>query len=523
MTRGAALPHPVGGIDDGYWAAMERSPRSFVLDRLRRDGAPFAAADSRRRPDPVLARRRASTLLLLTVLIPGSAQLVAGNRSLGRIAVRVLVGAVAIALGLGALALVSRTATLTVTTHRWFLAVLEWALYGFGALWLVLLVDAWRLGRPIEQTMVTRRWLAAATVVLFGVPGSVVYAGRAVAAVRQSVGSVFSGATAHGAVQGRYNILLLGGDSGAGRVGTRPDSIQLASIDARTGRTVLFGFSRETENIRFRPGSVMAGLLPRGWTCGDECLLNGLYTWAQDHADRFPAGTDDPGVLATTEAVESLSGLEVQYHVLVDLQGFRGLVDAVGGLTITVQRRTPIGGGKTAVSEYIEPGRQTLDGYHALWYARSRTGSTNYERMARQRCVITALIAQLDPRTLVVELADLVRATAGVVRTDIPRDELPALADLAVRTKSQKLTSVNFVPPLIRPWDYDPEVVRSTVAKAVSESERAGPDQIRRRAPGRAPATAAATPPPSAPPVMTRPGTDPDARTADLGTVCAAG
>ena len=56
------------------------------------------------------------------------------------------------------------------------------------------------------------------------------------------------------AVDGRYNILLLGGDSGAGRVGLRPDSIQLASVDAETGRAVLFGFSRETENITFRPG-----------------------------------------------------------------------------------------------------------------------------------------------------------------------------------------------------------------------------------------------------------------------------
>ena len=48
--------------------------------------------------------------------------------------------------------------------------------------------------------------------------------------------SLFGSGEAAGAVDGRYNILLLGGDSGAGRTGLRPDSIQLASVDAETGR-----------------------------------------------------------------------------------------------------------------------------------------------------------------------------------------------------------------------------------------------------------------------------------------------
>ena len=101
------------------------------------------------------------------------------------------------------------------------------------------------------------------------------------------------------------------------------------------------------------------------------------------------AGTKDPGLLATTEAVEALTGLDIQYYVLVDLKGFRSLVDAVGGLDIAVQRRTPIGS-QHEIKGWIKAGNQHLDGYHALWYARSRANSTNYERMARQRCVVTA-------------------------------------------------------------------------------------------------------------------------------------
>ena len=204
----------------------------------------------------------------------------------------------------------------------------------------MLFVDAWRLGQPDRLPQRDRRGLLVLLLALLLVlPGGAAYAGKNVGAARAAMTSVFTSGEAAGAVDGRYNILLLGGDSGVGRVGLRPDSIQLASVDAETGRAVLFGFSRETENIRFRPGSVMAGLMPEGWTCGDECLLNALYTWGTDHKKKFPPGTKDPGLLATTEAVEALTGLDIQYFVLVDLKGFRSLVDAVGGLDIAVQRQ----------------------------------------------------------------------------------------------------------------------------------------------------------------------------------------
>ena len=501
-----------------------------MLDR--RGLEPQISVDTRDRARTRLQRRRAVTLIAMTLVVPGSAQLVAGDRRLGRFALRLVVTAVGIAALVGLLALVSRSAAITVVSHPWVLAGLEWALYGFAVLWAVLIVDAWRLGRPQEAPLRTRRWLAVMTAAALLAPVATAYAGRSVGAVRDAVSTVFASGKALDAAGGRYNILLLGGDSGANRVGTRPDSIQLASVDADTGRAVLFGFSRETEHIRFREGSVMAGLMPQGWTCGDECLLNGLYTWAHENAKRFPAGTADPGVLATREAVEALSGLDVQYYVLVDLKGFRGLIDAVGGLDITVQRRTPIGGGASKVSGYIEPGAQRLDGYHALWYARSRKASTNYERMARQRCVVTALVNQLDPKTVLLNFADIVAATEGVIRTDIPQSALARLADLAVRTKQQPITSVNFVPPLIQPWDYDPEKLRATVASAIAASED-GADEGDGSGTTAASAPAATasppvagptpTPTPSTPAVMERPGSDPDANTGDLAQVCAAG
>ena len=497
---------------------------SAVLEREAVDGP--IRVDTRAPQDVKRNRRRAVTLLVLSAVLPGTAQLAVGNRALGRFALRAWLGMLGAVALVGLLALVSRSAALTVLTHRWTLTVLQFVLLGFAVLWAVVLVDAWRLGRPDRLPQRDRRGLLALLVVLLLVlPGGAAYAGVNVGAVRAAMTSVFASGDAAGAADGRFNILLLGGDSGVGRTGLRPDSIQLASVDAETGRAVLFGFSRETENIRFRPGSVMAELMPQGWTCGDECLLNGLYTWATDHAREFPAGTKDPGLVATTEAVEALSGLDIQYYVLVDLKGFRSLVDAMGGLDIAVQRRTPIGS-QHEIRGWIKAGNQHLDGYHALWYARSRANSTNYERMARQRCVVTAMVRQLDPQTVLLHVGEIAKATEGVLRTDIPQEALASLADLAVRTKQQKITSVNFVPPLIKPWSYDPAVVHRAVESAIEAAERqdeAGAKATKPEPTASAP-TATARPAKPAKPrkqaVMVSPATDPDASTSDLASVC---
>lgn len=417
------------------------------------------------------AGRRAFALLVLSAVLPGSAQMLVGNRAVGRLILRiwfVLLGAVVL---LGLLAWVNLSTVVGLLSASWFLRLAQWVLTIWAVVWVAVLVDAWRLSRPATQPARVRRRMAIATVALMVLPAGTAYAASSVSAGRQALATVFAQGDGPGMTDGRYNILLLGGDGGANRVGIRPDTIQVVSVDGQTGRAVMFAFTRDMSNIVFEPGSVMAGLMPEGWTCGDDCLLNGLYTWAHDHADEFPEGTEDVGILATREAVEAASGLDIHYHVLVDLAGFESVINALGGLEIDVLRRTPIAGVGGPITGWIEPGRQRLDGRHALWYARSRAGSTNYERMARQRCVLTAMSQQIDPVTLATRFSDLARSTSGVLQTDIPQSQLGTLAELALKTRSQKIGSVSFVPPLILPWDYDPDFVRATVAEAIEASE----------------------------------------------------
>lgn len=434
-----------------------------------------------REPDglsPAMRTRRAFLLVLITLIVPGSAQIVAGNRRLGRAALRVWLIAVVGLAALLVLYLVDRTAVFGLVTRSWFLLLLAVALVAVAIGWLVLVVDAWRLARPASLSGAGRGVLAAVTACTVLVSsGTMLIGARQVMAGHDLISDVFGGNTRSAAVEGRYNVLLLGGDAGSDRIGVRPDSITLASIDSSTGRTVMFSLPRNMQNIPFPDSSPMHQALPHGFDCGDACLLNAVYTYASEHKGIYGPGVKDPGAQATMDAVEGITGLKVNYYVLIDLKGFQSLIDAVDGITLDVNRRVPIGGGSSRITGWIEPGKNKhLDGYHALWFARSREGSSDYERMARQRCVMTAMLQQVNPQTMLTKFRDVAKASAKVVSTDIPESDLGTFVDLGLKAKQEKVTSIQFVPPLITPAHPDYAKVRQLVASAIVSSEKAPDD-----------------------------------------------
>jgi LCP family protein required for cell wall assembly len=447
-------------------------PRSPGVSR-RPPGRP-GPPTRRRSPSPPadqrLLARRAVSLVLLTVVLPGSGHLAVGSRRVGRLALRAwLVGAGALLLALAGW-FVARDLLLAVLTRPLVLSLLALLLLSLAVAWPALVIDAWRLGQAGLVASRDRRRVALVTASAVLVTSLPLFAvGTRVWAAGDLIGTVFTSGPPSPTVGGRYNVVLLGGDAGPDRVGLRPDSITLASIDADSGRTVLFSLPRTLEDIPFAPGSAAARALPQGWSCGDACLLNAVYGWGTGHRALFPDAAD-AGAEAMKQAVSGITGLHVNYYVIVDLGGFRALIDAMGGVELTVGSRVPIGGGTSRVSGYIKPGRQQLDGYHALWYARSRHGASDYERMARQRCVMTAMVNQLDPTTLLARFQDVAAAGKDVVSTDIPGSQLPAFLELGSRAKSQRITSIQFVPPLITPARPDYGVIRSTIRAALDAS-----------------------------------------------------
>jgi polyisoprenyl-teichoic acid--peptidoglycan teichoic acid transferase len=419
--------------------------------------------------------KRALTLVLMTLILPGSAQIVAGSKRAGRWAWRVVAGLIAIVVFVILLSLVWRSGTINILARPGTLRFVQILLIVLAIGWVALFVDAYRLGQPLTLERNHRLTTSVLNAVLvFAVVSALVYASVLVNTQRDFVASVFGSGQKSKAEKGRYNVLLLGGDSGADRIGTRPDSITLASIDAGTGRTVLIGLPRNMAKVPFPAGTPMAKEFPDGFEwkdCSPNCFLNGVFTYASGHKNLFP-GDPHPGVTATKQAVEAITGLKVNYYVLIDLAGFRDLLNAVGGITLDIGKRVPIGGIGSPIKGYIEPGQNVhLDGYHALWFARSRAGSTDYERMARQKCVMSAMLNQLSPQTVLTKFQGIATASKEVVQTDIPAGALGTFTDLALDAKKLPVSSFSAVPPLIHTGDPDFALIRTKAAEAVAKSE----------------------------------------------------
>lgn len=480
-----------------------------------------------RHPDgtsETVRRRRAFWLLLLTLVVPGSAQVVAGDRRLGRLALRVWLGVVLTVALLLLVAWLDRGLVFSLLTRTLVLWVVLAVLLALAAGWFVLFADAWRLARPSRLPDGSARAVSVLTVVLMvATSGPLLYGGYLVSAQRSLIASVFSSGVQADPVDGRYNVLLIGGDAGEGRVGLRADSINLASIDAETGAVVQVGIPRNLVGAPFPDDSPMAERFGDGFDEFDG-YMNAVYTYAQENPDLYPDAVD-PGAEAVKDAVEGVTGLAVQYYVLIDMQGFERLVDALGGVKIDVRTRVPRASVNEAeATSFIEPGVQRLNGVDALWFTRSRFDSTDYDRMARQRCVMSAMLAQIDPQTVILRFKDIAVASAGIISTDMPESDLGGFADLALKARAQPITTVQLVPPQIDTGDPDFDVTRQLVADAVAASEAAVTEAPEQDAPVE-PAPAQEAPDATPPAEETDPPPEDEAAPAEpteLTEICAA-
>jgi len=428
--------------------------------------------------------RRALMLMVMTLVVPGSAQLVAGNRRVGRIATRVWAGLVV----LGVLGVV-----LAGWHHQyafWFASdttVLGWLRLGLMVLavgWAALFVDAWRIGQPLSLSLTHRRAVVGLNGVLcLSVAGTLLFGAHLVGVQRDFILTMFSGDTVTGQHDGRYNVLLVGGDSGAGRWGLRTDSMTVASIDAATGKTVLIGLPRNMTNFPFARGSIMHKAWPHGYDCGyPACELNGIPTWVGDHSALFK-GVKNPGMDGTISAIEGITGLRINYWAMVNLAGFRGLVDAVGGVTLNVRQPIPVGGLGADVTGYIKPGIRKLNGMDTLWFARSRDSSDDYSRMARQKCVMNAMLHQVSPETVLTNFEKIAKASSAMISTDIPASEVDRFMALALKAKSQPIATLSLVPPMIDTGHPDIGLIHRKVAQALAASQHPVAHHHRKKSP----------------------------------------
>lgn len=422
---------------------------------------------------------------LLGALLPGSGFVWTGRRALGWLVLLPTIGAlVASAWYVGRDLRAVLDFAASPTQLKAAAALIVVGLVG----WAVVVYLTYRQVRPRQRPRwhtVVGHTFVVGLVLVVGAPFA--YAARSAMATSDFVETVFQDnetVTAPDDVseenpwgdRDRVNVLLLGGDGGVGRTGVRTDSLILASISVKTGRTIMFSLPRNMMNAQFPEDSPLHDLYPDGYSGPEDdgfYMLNAVYSQIPERHPGVLGKSKNEGADAIKQAVSGSLGIPVDYYVLANLKGFQDVVDAMGGITVNVNEPVAINGDTSAgipPTGYIEPGPdQHLDGFHALWFARGRWGSDDYERMERQRCTIDAIIDAADPATLITRYTALADAGKEVVYSDIPLSLVPAFVELGLKVKDAKVRSVVFkTSDKFFSGDPDFAWMRETVAKAIN-------------------------------------------------------
>lgn len=175
---------------------------------------------------------------------------------------------------------------------------------------------------------------------------------------------------------GHTNILLLGTGGEGHDGGDLTDTIIIASLD------------EETHNV-----SMVS--IPRDLYIEDKTLgssrINEIYFNAKNHFD-----SDIRGLNYFKDKVELITGIPIHYWIKIDFKGFKELVDALGGIDVTIKESIydptyPKDGTYLYEPFSISAGPQHLDGNTALKVARSRHSSSDFDRAERQQNIIYAI------------------------------------------------------------------------------------------------------------------------------------
>ena len=248
----------------------------------------------------------------------------------------------------------------------------------------------------------------------------------------------------------RLNILLVGTDerpSSGGSANT--DTMIVVSIDPRTKQIAMLQLPRDITGV---PVPAQAqGVFGATF----QGKINTWYDRNKNRSDLWPGKTSQARGFAALKAIlGNLYGLDIQYYVKVNFQGFKDAMDTLGGVQINVQ--IPVADNSFPLTDqiktrvYIPAGPQDMDGTQALVYARSRHKSDDFDRGARQQRVILSVKNQLDPQAVFGNLNGLVAALKKSVKTDIPVGDtqtMGQLLQLASQIDTKGIRSYVFAPP----------------------------------------------------------------------------
>ena len=214
----------------------------------------------------------------------------------------------------------------------------------------------------------------------------------------------------------KKNIVVLGVDERADDVG-RSDTLFVVMFDSKTKSASLLSIPRDTR-VRI-PG--------HGWD-----KINHAYAYG--------------GRELTQKTTEELLGLKINNYVMVDFKGFQGLVDAIGGIDIDVEKNMYYHDDWDGFTIDLKKGRQHLDGKTAIQYVRYRDEEGDIGRIRRQQHFLMAVYDKITSADMLLHIPGLAKQLTSMVKTDLPLNDMVDLGKALHAMVKEKGLSMAMVP-----------------------------------------------------------------------------
>lgn len=234
---------------------------------------------------------------------------------------------------------------------------------------------------------------------------------------------------------GVKNILLVGTDARPGEDVSRTDSIVWVHIDPQANRVSMLSFPRDLwVNI---PG-YGKNRINTAYLTGETKLGHGY----------------GPALLKKT--VADLVGVPIDHFVMINFEGFKTIIDTIGGIFIDVPKVIDDAAYPTddyrTIQVHFDTGRQFMDGERALIYARTRHADSDFGRNQRQQQVLMAIFNRIREQGLFSQLASIDDYTAVLsdyIRTDITRSEMFGLAGMGAQLHAENIQRFAIDPKMV--------------------------------------------------------------------------
>ena len=228
-----------------------------------------------------------------------------------------------------------------------------------------------------------------------------------------------------------FTVLVIGLDRRPSETGpSRTDTILILRVDPRSHKAAFLSIPRD---------SLMQVAMPDGSYTQDRINTAFVYNWSSKDSSAAPK--------ATMSTIEHNLGIKIDHYVIFDQRSAKGLIDAMGGVTIDNPRefgqQDYSDDDVHVVPQHFAKGKLSLDGYQAVAYGRIREGSTDFDRIMRQQRVGSALIHKAESPLSLLRLPSVYDQYGKTVKTDMSLRQsagvlslLKGVSDSDLKTKS---------------------------------------------------------------------------------------